>query len=210
MNKLIIVVSSLMTSFAFAGADVDQKVEQLKTNSDNSKKNLEQYEANLSTVQKNIQEIDTALATLRKQRKQIQSNKSVAAKNKMDLNRQKQGVNTLISREKVQIDKEQAQIDKLQAKIADLQKNQKKREDNIAEYNGKNAEIDKEIAKWQSQEDQVIAIETEINLKEKTASTERDTWVEKKRTYEAEVQKWTAEARDAGSNYKKYKRLKDN
>jgi len=68
-----VLIVALLSSGSLVASDVDDKIDQIKTNSENSEKNLDQYKKNLAVVDKNIQEIDTALGTLQKQKKQLKN-----------------------------------------------------------------------------------------------------------------------------------------
>lgn len=188
-------------------AQIRESIDQLKINAENSQSNLEQYKKNMETVKTNLGEVDKALKNLRSMRKQVLENSKKAELNKADLDRQKLVLAGYIKKEDEKKMGEQKQIEALQKKIADLQKNQLKRDENVANYNLKMQEIEREKLEWDEQKKNSEEIVSQISAKEKIASDERTRWAQKDDSYTKEVEKWNREAKFADSNYRKYKKL---
>jgi len=80
---------------------------------------------------------------------------------------------------------------------------------NLAAYDAKIQELEKEKADWDAQRKAASELTGEINKKETEAVAERQKWTEKRKGYRAEAEKWLNNARTAEQTYTKFKRLGD-
>jgi peptidoglycan hydrolase CwlO-like protein len=75
---LPLALATTYASVAFAESaeqsKIQDKIEQMKSNSENSQLNLDQYKNNLETVQGNVKELDKAIANLRDMRHKVLEN----------------------------------------------------------------------------------------------------------------------------------------
>jgi uncharacterized phage infection (PIP) family protein YhgE len=140
-------------------------------------------------------------------KKQVLENSKKADLNKGELDKQKQSIQVLVQKENGEIDKEKKQIEELQKKIAELEANQKKRQDNIEQYNALMTKADQEKLAWDEQKKGVDQVLQQIDAKEKTAMADKSKWEEKQKAYKTEVSKWSKQANTSQGNYKKYKKL---
>lgn len=192
---------------ANAKTDTAKQIEKLKVNAENSEANYEQYRANLEIVNKNIEQADGALKEIRKMKTQLVSNTQNVEKNKQALMKLEQELGKLKAKELEEIKKDEAQIAELRKVLEKLEANKRVREQNVAAYDQKVLEVQKERADWDSQVQQMASLQKQLNEKEQKAAEEKATWTAKRKDYEGEAKKWQAQAASARETYTKYKKL---
>lgn len=198
----------LVPAFTFANPDVEEKMQKLKTNIENSRSNEKQYRRNHETSSKNIDEINKALDALREQRVDLRLDSKNVEKNKQALEQMKQKVLGYKKEEADKLAKEEARIKEVRALLNELETLKMGREQNMTLYDQKIADIEKEKADWDVQIKTAVEIEKEINRREQDMLNERKKWTQKKDAYKLEADKWAKQASDAEVTYKKYNDLK--
>lgn len=209
MKKLILVPMLMVGTAAFAKTDVAATLQQLKVNEENAKHNLKQYESNMEISNKNINEVSEALKQIRAQRTQLMSNAQNLDKNRATLDKMKMKLQEYKKDEQAALVKEDAQIQQLRKVLEVLEANKAKREQNIATYDQKVGEVEREKMDWDSQKGVFTTLQAELDKKEKTALSERERWVEKRNGYKLEADKWGKEAKVAEETRVKFDKLKD-
>lgn len=198
---------ALVSFAAFAKTDVKAGIETLKTNEANAKANQKQYEENSEVASKNIVEVTAAIKTLREQRTQLNGNAQNLEKNRAILAKMEEKLKEFAKGEETEMKREAAQIVQLQAALDKLTANQKTRQSNLETYQQKLAEVEKEKADWDSQKQAFVAIQKEIDGKETKALAEREKWLEKRKGYRGEADKWKKESEIAENHRVKFDKL---
>lgn len=207
--KALVLFALLAAGIAHAATDVVSSVAKLKTNEENAKENLKQYQANAEIASKNVKEADAAIAQLRDQKKKLINSGGNVEKNRLALEQVQKRIEGYRNQEAEAMKKEDAHIAKLKEMVSKLETNKVQREKNIAEYDAKIAEIDRERKNWQNSQNEVAALKKEIEDKEARAVAERDKWNSKKKEYQTEATKWEKQARHATETRAKVERLQD-
>lgn len=208
MKTLLIAIALLlMPNFLHADDNVQSQLDKLKTNADNAEFNRKEYEKNLDIVEKNVKEIDKAMVGLKKNKEDVRKQIANSAENKKNLEKQKGQLNGLVAKEEKSLAEEQKKIDALMAKIEAIKANQDKRHKNVAAYQEKVKEIDAEFADWDNQQKKIAELDTLIDRKTADAGKEKQTWLEKKRSYDIQVKKWKDEEAKASRESKNHNKL---
>lgn len=173
-----------------ADTNVDESIEQLKTNVENAKSNYEQYEENAKIAGKNFKTTSEAIVVLKNQKQQVLKTDVNIDENQKVLDQVKLQLKGLKAEEQKKLDEEQKQAQKLEARLNEMKKNLEKRKLNLEAYDRKMAEVDKEKNDWEFQRKNMQNLVSQIQEKQKQAESEKVTWGKKKDSYEAEAKKW--------------------
>lgn len=187
--------TALLTSTAFAESyTAQQGMDKIKNNLENSKANQKEYERNLEIVNKNIGEVSKAKNSVLKQKESVSSE---IIQNNESLKKvlvQERDINFLASQEKEKQLAEQKQIEQLEKLLQQLKQNQVQREAILAEYqNQLKANTDEKLA-WKGREGELRAQEAKTIQSLRGLASEESTWNNKKKGYEGESKRWSAEA----------------
>ena len=195
LSLILTIATVAMSSTAHAepmtAADGLQKI---KTNVENSKANQKEYDRNLKVVSKNLDEVNKAKSTYLKQ-KEIVSTEIV--KNNDSLKKvlvQERDINVLMNQEKEKLQAETKQLEHLEKTITQIKLNQVKREEIIADYSNQLRMTTDEKKAWKDRETELRAQESKTIQAVRTIATEESAWTNKKKGYEGEIKRWTAEA----------------
>lgn len=200
----------LTTAIAHADPYVTQDgFEKIKTNLENAKVNQKEYDKNLSTVSKNLDEINKARSTVLKQKEGVsgeivQNNESLK---KVVL--QEREIAQLMAQEKQKFETESKQIEQLTALITQIKQNQTQREALIADYQNQLGQNQEEKKAWKARETELRAQEGKTINSLRGLATEESTWSNKKKGYEIEVKRWSAEADKQQKIHDTYQGLKE-
>ncbi len=210
INKILAaVLVFLLAQTAQGRTDVQAGLEQLQENATNSKSNYDQYKENMEISSGNVVETTQAIKDLRDQRKQLTMNQSNIEKNKMALDKMKAKLVGHKTTEAEKLKKEEAQIAEVRVVLDKLEANKRQREMNLAAYESKIQEIDKEKTEWDSQRKAAGELTKDLSTKETEVLAEREKWIEKKKGYRGEAMKWYKQAQNAEQTQAKFKKIKD-
>jgi len=209
MKSAFLVLSVVLAQNAAAKTDIDEKIEQLKINTENSKVNLKQYEDNLGTVIMNLAETDKALKSLEKEKQALAKQTAETQKGKNGVDTVKKQLDGLIATESEKLRVEQKQIEDLKKALATAENNAQKRQENIAEYQTKRAKVDTELASWSERNQSIIELEQALTAKYTQAKTDNQRLTAKRATYEEEISKWKKQVRVSERDYQNFSKLKD-
>ncbi len=189
---LALVVFSQMTQAEPVTAQ--QGLEKIKNNLDNSRANQKEYERNLDIVNKNVGEIVKAKSSVVKQKETVsgeivQNNDSLK---KVLL--QEREIAVLINQEKEKIAAEAKQLDQLEKLSQQIKQNQIQREALIADYQVQLKTNSDEKKTWKDREVELRTQESKTIQSLRGLATEESSWVNKKKGYESETKRWSAEA----------------
>lgn len=211
-SKTQLAVYLVVAAFAVqasAKTNVQQKVEQLKGNTEASKINLKQYEDNLKIVDENLSENAKAIKSLQVQRTSLQKQQTETAKGKAGVDAVKKQLTGYIATEQKALETEKKQIADLEKALETLRANAQVRENNIAEYNQRMTNIDTEMAAWAEKNQSIVELDKDLSAKEKEALADRASWTAKKATYTDEVAKWKKQVRVSERQHESFSKLKD-
>ena len=194
---------------AFAKTDVPAAMGQLKVNEENAKGNRKQYDDNVEIATKNVVEVTAAIKQLREQRARMSGSSQSLEKNLAILDTVKAKLIGFKAEETAAQKKEDMQVAQIKGLLEKLEANKAKRQQNLAAYDQKLAEVETERGDWSMQKQSFGSIQKELDQKEAKASAERDQWIAKRNGYRDESAKWDKEAKAAEEQRIKYEKLKD-
>lgn len=169
-------------------------LEKIKTNLENAQKNKDEYAKNLELVKTNAAEVQKAKEATQAQKKIIYGE---IVKNNDSLKKvllQERDISIYITKENDKIALETKQIEQLQAMINQIKKNQEQRALIISDYNNQLNAAGNTKKAWKDREAQLRAQEAQTMQSLRGIASEEASWLNKKKKYESEVKRWTAEA----------------
>ena len=198
MNKLtLITITALalqtMTAYADPVTAADG-LDKIKANVENSKANQKEYDRNLKVVNKNLNEVIKAKTTYLMQKETVSTE---IVKNNDSLKKvlvQERDINLLLSQEKEKLQTEAKQLEQLEKMTAQIKANQLQRESLIADYQSQLRMTTDEKKAWKDRETELRAQESKTIQAVRTIASEETTWSNKKKGYEGEMKRWSAEA----------------
>ncbi len=215
-NKLIasFLLGGSLVAALTASAETTAKdgLAKIKSNVDNSKANLGEYKRNLGTVEKNISEIQKAKSQVDEQRKTVQTSYEENKKSMIKVDSQEKEIQGLIADEKNKKAQEEKKLQDLQAMAQKLQENIAKRDANITDYETQLNSVHEEKKIWASRGDQIKQQGTLVDQRTRSLATSENDWRNKKKGYEAEVNRWTKEVdrqQKLQDNYTSLKEVRD-
>lgn len=208
-NLILAAAVFVSTQVSFAEPyTANQGLDKIKSNFDNSKVNKAEYEKNLSTVNNNLNEISKAKTAVINQKNQV--SKEILGNND-SLKKvliQERDIQNAIKDEQNKVAAEDKQISELQKAIDTIKANQAKRQANVAQYEEQLKITQDEKASWKGREAELRAQEGEVIKSLKSIAADEGSWTNKKKGYEIEVKRWTAESEKQQKIYDTYQGLK--
>ena len=107
---------------------------------------------------------------------------------------QERDLSSYMTKENDKIALETKQIEQLQAMIAQIKKNQEQRELIIGDYKSQLNAAGLNKKAWMDREAQLRAQDDQTTKAIRSISSEESNWVGKKKKYEGEAKRWTAES----------------
>ncbi len=190
-----ILVAIIAASYA-AQADpmtANQGLNKIKSNLENANANKKEYGRNLDIVNKNVSEVSKAKSTVQKQKDTVSGE---IVKNNDSLKKvmlQERDINGLITEEKTKLQAETKQAEQLEQLLNQVKQNQAKREAIITDYQNQLKMVGDEKKSWKDRESELRAQESKTIQGIRTLASEEATWNNKKKGYEGEEKRWTAE-----------------
>ena len=198
MNKLtLLTITAFTLQTLTANAETvtaAQGLDKIKTNVENSKANEKEYDRNLKVVNKNLTEVTKAKTTYLKQKETVSGE---IVKNNDSLKKvlvQERDINVLLNQEKEKLQTEAKQLEQLEKMTAQIKTNQVQRESLIAEYQNQLRMTTDEKKAWKDREAELRSQESKTIQAVRTIASEETTWSNKKKGYEGEMKRWSAEA----------------
>lgn len=198
MNKLtLLTITAFTLQTLTANAETvtaSQGLDKIKTNVENSKANEKEYDRNLKVVNKNLTEVTKAKTTYLKQKDNVSGE---ILKNNDSLKKvlvQERDINVLLNQEKEKLQTEAKQLEQLEKMTAQIKMNQVQRESLIAEYQNQLRMTTDEKKAWKDREAELRSQESKTIQAVRTIASEESTWSNKKKGYEGEMKRWSAEA----------------
>lgn len=169
-------------------------LDKIKSNLDNSKANQKEYEKNLGVVTQNLNEVNKAKTGVLKQKdtvtKEILQNNDSLKKVLL----QERDINLLINQEKEKQTAELKQLEALEKIVTQIKLNQAQREAVIADYQNQLRANADEKKSWKDRESELRAQESKVIQSLRGLASEEAQWTNKKKGYEGESKRWSAEA----------------
>ncbi len=198
MSKNNLILSLLVTiasTVSFADpVTAQQGLEKIKTNLDNSRANQKEYQRNLEIVNKNVIEINKAKGSIAKQKESVNNE---IVQNNVSLKKvlvQERDINVLIHLEKDKMTAEAKQLEQLEKLSAQIKQNQVQREAIIADYQNQLRANSDEKKAWKDREAELRTQESKTIQSLRGLASEESSWQNKKKGYEGEAKRWSAEA----------------
>lgn len=180
----------------------------LNENSKNAKLNQKEYEKNLGTVSTNLVEINKAKTTVQQAKDKVTTEILSNNESLKKVLIQEREIQALVTAEQQKIDAEKKQLEQLEMLTKQIQGNIEKREQNIADYNSQLLINQGEKKAWKDREGELRGQEGQVIENLRTIASEERTWGNKKKGYELEVKRWSAESERQQKVYETYKGLK--
>ncbi|MBC7753854.1 MAG: hypothetical protein H7Z71_06425 [Moraxellaceae bacterium] len=203
-------VSTTLASLAFAEPyQVQQGLDKIKTNFENSKANKNEYDKNLNIVNTNITEISKAKAAVIKQKNDVGTE---IVKNNESLKKvlvQEKEIQAYIKAEEDKVAAESKQVEQLEGLIAQIKKNREQRANIIANYQEQLRTATDEKVAWKAREGELRTQEGETIKVIRGVASEEASWTNRKKGYEIEVKRWSAEAEKQQKIFDTYQGLKE-
>lgn len=194
-QMILTIILTLATTSAFAETyKAQQGLDKIKTNVDNSRANQKEYERNLDIVNKNIGEVSKAKVTILKQKESVSGE---IVQNNESLKKvlvQERDINFLINQEKERQTAEAKQIEQLEKTLQQLKQNQTQREAILADYQSQLKANGDEKKSWKDRETELRGQEAKAINSLRGLASEESSWTNKKKGYEGEAKRWSAEA----------------
>lgn len=216
-NKKTILALSTLTAITFSAAltfadpySAQQGIDKIKINVEVAKANKGEFEKNLNVVNNNVSELSKAKGQAQQQKDSVNSeivNNNEALK-KVVL--QEKELQALITAEETKRAEEEKQLKQLEQLSALIVENQKKREQIIADYKKQMDIVAEEKKSWKGREGELRAQETKTIDALRGLASQEVAWNTKKKTYEGEVKKWSAELDKQEKISETYQGLKEN
>ncbi len=210
-QKTILALITLASIVAHAEPyTAQQGLDKIKINVETAKANKVDYEKNLSVINTNMVEIGKAKGQAQKQKDTVNTeilNNNEALK-KVVL--QEKELQALISAEETKRAEEDKQLKELAALTTKISENQKKREQLIADYKRQMELVAEEKKSWKGRESELRAQEGKAIESLRGLASQETAWNTKKKSYEGEVKKWSAEVDKQEKISETYQGLKEN
>ncbi len=190
----LITITALSMSVNADPVTAANGLDKIKTNVENSKANQKEYDRNLKVVSKNLDEVGKAKSTYLKQKEVVSAE---ILKNNDSLKKvlvQERDLTVLLTQEKEKLQTETKQLEQLEKLTAQIKMNQVQRESLIADYQNQLHMSADEKKAWKDRESELRAQESKTIQAVRTIATEETTWTSKKKGYEGEIKRWSAEA----------------
>lgn len=209
-NLFVATLVTTITCFAVAEPyQVQQGLDKIKTNFENSKANKNEYDKNLNIVNNNITEISKAKAAVIKQKNDVSTE---IVKNNESLKKvliQEKEIQAYIKSEEDKVAAESKQIEQLEGLISNIKKNQEQRAAIIASYQEQLRAASDEKVAWKAREGELRTQEGETIKVIRGVASEEANWNNRKKGYEIEVKRWSAEAEKQQKIFDTYQGLKE-
>lgn len=210
-QKTILALITLSAIVASAEPySAQQGLDKIKINVETAKANKVDYEKNLGVINTNMTEIGKAKSQAQKQKDTVNTeilNNNEALK-KVVL--QEKELQALISAEETKRAEEDKQLKELAALTTKISENQKKREQLIADYKRQMEMVAEEKKSWKGRESELRAQEGKAIESLRGLASQEVAWNTKKKSYEGEVKKWSAEVDKQEKISETYQGLKEN
>lgn len=202
-------VAATLPISALARTNVPEKIEQMKSNVENSKVNLSEYEKNIGVVESNLKENEKAIKELAKMRESLKKQTSETGKGKQAIDANRKQLDGFLKAEQEKLAVENRQLEELKKTLERLEANREKRLANIAEYEEKLKAMDGEQSAWTERNESIVQLDKDLKEKESLAQADHTRLVQKKLTYNQEIEKWKKQVRVSERQYEGFKNLKD-
>lgn len=206
----LVIAATVAYSAAFAEVYKSQEgLDKIGENLKNAKANQGEYEKNLSTVSKNLEEINKAKSSVTKQKDSVTQeilNNNEALKKVLI---QEKEIQQLILVEKQKLETEKKQLEQLEKLMAQIKQNQVQREALLTDYNNQLSLVAEDKKGWKSRETELRAQESKTIQTLRGLATDESQWQSKKKGYEIESKRWSAEVDKQQKISDTYQGLKD-
>ena len=207
--KIIATGLVVLSSIANAETTAKEGLQKIKSNLDNSQVNLQEYEKNLKIVEGNMTEVNKAKAQVEAQKTEVLQHTTDNDKALHRLNEQEKELQGLITAENEKLTVEAQKVKELEATILKIKETQKKREQNIADYQLQKNQLQEEKKIWNARGATIKEQSEQVAQKLKTLSSEETEWRLKQKGYQAEVKRWSQEVDRQKKINESYKSLSE-
>lgn len=189
-----LLILTLMSSTALSKElTAEDGLAKINKNIQTSQSNINDLQSNLTIVNGNIATINQTQAQLEAQKKTLQNlhkeNDRILESQKKEISKYDQ----LIQKEKNALEDEKQKIQKLEQIIAQLKSQQEVRNKNIVDLNKNKDQFIQAKDKGQENQKQITLAIQEVDKNIQATKKEGQTWVQKRKSNEKDLAKWTKE-----------------
>lgn len=203
------IVSAFVAQLSFAKTEINDQLERLKTNQENSEHNLKQYEINQKIVEQNLDEVNKAVEQLKTNKAHVKKSQKSVAENEKIIDKAVADIQRESEKEKRSMTDEQAKLAEVEKLAEKLRANIALREQNIAAYNARVQELNQTKGTLGEREKAVAELDQALEVKYQQAMNEHKEWSGKQKAYSEEVAKWKKNRNDSEQMHKNFERLKN-
>lgn len=210
MKKIKILVIALTAAplFSFAQVDIEQRMNVMKANVDNSTYNFERNKENMDTSAENVKELSRILNEMAKLKLQGEKDLKVANDNLEELAKAKQLYEGYIKEEANFIAEEQQNIEKLKELTRKVLTNIEQRKKNILAYQDFVQKVDQKIKEWDGNQRKIASTLEIIESKNQSTTNERNAWLDKTKLYKDEASNWAKQKKISEVNYDTFSKMR--
>jgi uncharacterized phage infection (PIP) family protein YhgE len=208
IKNLILLVAFVGPHLAFAQVDIEQKMNVMKENVDNSTHNFDRNKENMDTSAENVKELSRVLNDLSKYKLQGEKDLKVANDNIVELAKAKQTYEGFIKEEADFISLEQQNIEKLKDLTRKVLTNIDQRKKNILAYQNFVEKVDLKLKEWDVNQRKVASTLEMIDSKNQTTTNERNIWLDKTKLYKDEASNWAKQKKISEVNYDMFSKMR--
>lgn len=169
-------------------------LEKIRTNMDIAIKNKDSFDQSMLLINNNITEIKKAKDSTSDQKKLIYEEIVKNSNALKKVLKQERAITDLISKENDNLIVEAKQIEQLQSLINQIKANQELRTQIIADYQNQLTTYEAHKKSWKEREEKLRQQETTSIQSLRGIASDEETWINKKKNYKNELDRWTAEA----------------
>lgn len=210
-QKTILALITLASVAAVAEPySAQQGLDKIKINVETAKANKVDYEKNLNVINTNMTEIGKAKSQAQKQKDTVNTEILNNNESLKKVVLQEKELQALITAEETKRAEEEKQLKELLALTTKINDNQKKRDQLIADYKKQMEMVAEEKKSWKGRESELRAQEGKAIEALRGLASQEVAWNTKKKTYEGEAKKWSAEVDKQEKISETYQGLKEN
>ncbi len=204
-NKLICISNLcliLYSQSSLANVNIQNKIQQVKSNISVSEKNKRQYEQSYKTTLANLNTIQKSLENLEKVQGLALKDKKIIEANKQKYNQLMAEYKKFSSEEEAYLQQEEKLAESLKSQLKQVYLNIQKRKMNIKAYNKVVAEADQRSKSWQKKSRDIASVVNQAESSKKRLLNEGNDWTKKQKIYKSEMQKWDKQKKTSEVNLK--------
>lgn len=169
-------------------------LDKIKSNLETARKNQVDFVRVYDTTKENVHEVQKAKESTLSQKKMLNNEISKSNEAHRKAANQERDLKNYITKENLKIALETKQLEQLQAMMTQIKKNQEQRQLIIKDYEAQLNAVGVNKSAWLERETRLRAQDDQTTQSLRSITADEVNWVSKKKKYEGEVKRWTAES----------------